>query len=373
MLSTKNSTSRFLHALTATSLRQEGQGNAAVCSVSVLLGTVAVALAATKNTETHKEACTVLGMDAADEDAFLEDCQKTCEDLFDKIEVRVKLSIATSMWCENVKPAFTALCQQKLQAQVRGLSGCKAINGWVEENTNGMIKEVMDKDPDGPLVVVPVMAFNGKWTYIMEDDEEKGTFHCSPTEEMQCDMMRLHESLFYTKINGVQIVQMPYGGKKDFKAYVLLPPVLPDAPGVLSRVDEAIDLIADAQNWKDVQGVLTETRVSIYMPAFTVETKVSMKETLCDLGMPTAFGKDSSFERMSENPDVYLQSMEHMVKISVNSVGTVAAAATPVVFATRSTGGGSKAVEVDVNRPFVFLITCGDVILFASLVRKPEN
>ena len=373
MLSSNNSTSTFLHALSEASLRQEGAVNAAVCPVSVLIGTVAVALAATKNTETHKEACKVLGMDAENETAFLEECEKMCEDLLDKMEVRVQLSIATSMWCENVKPAFTQLCQQKLQAQVRGLGGCKAINAWVTENTNGMIKEVMDKDPDGPLVVVPVMAFDGKWTYIMEDDEAKGTFHCSPTEEMQCDMMRLHESLFYTKINGVQIVQLPYGKNKDFKAYVLLPPVLPDAPGVLSRVDEAIDLIADAQNWKDVQGVFTETKVSIYMPMFTVETKVSMKETLCDLGMPTAFGKDSSFERMSENPDVYLQSMEHLVKISVNSVGTVAAAAAPVQFASRGSRVGSKAVEVDVNRPFVFVITRGDVILFASLVRKPEK
>ena len=127
MLSSNNSTSTFLHALSAASLRQEGAVNAAVCPVSVLMGTVAVALAATKNTETHKEACKVLGMDA---------------------EVRVQLSIATSMWCENVKPAFTLLCQQKLQAQVRGLGGCKAINAWVTENTNGMIKEVMDTDPD---------------------------------------------------------------------------------------------------------------------------------------------------------------------------------------------------------------------------------
>lgn len=374
MLSTTNATSTFLHAVTAKSLRQKGEANTAVCPVSVLLGTVAVALAATKNTETHKEACTVLGMPADNENEYLDDCKKMCEDLLEK-QARVELTIATSMWCKNVKPAFTALCKEKLKAEVRGLSGCKAINSWVEENTKGMITEVMTSDPEGPLVVVPVMAFDGKWTWMMEDDEDQGTFHCSPTEEMECDMMRLHESLFYAKVNGVQIVELPYGTQRGFKAYVLLPPVLsePHVDCVLSLVDEAIDLIAHANSWKDVQGVLTETKVSIYMPTFTVETNVSMKETLSELGMPTAFGKDSSFERMSEDPNVYLQSMQHLVKIEVNSVGTKAAAATPVVFATRGGGGSSKAVEVDVNRPFVFLITRGDVILFASLVRKPEK
>jgi serine protease inhibitor len=51
----------------------------------------------------------------------------------------------------------------------------------VEENTNDMIKEVMTSDRDGSLVVVKFMAFDGKWTYIMEDDEETSKFHYSPT------------------------------------------------------------------------------------------------------------------------------------------------------------------------------------------------
>lgn len=367
-----NSTTTFLHKLTANLLRQKGEANPAVCPVSVLLGTVSVALAATKNTDTHKDACAVLGMDADNEEAFLGDCQKMCEDLLEK-QVRVNLTIATSMWCQDVKPSFTLLCKEKLQAEVRGLPGCKVINNWVEENTNGMIKEVITSDPDGPLVVVPVMAFDGKWTYMMEDDEETSKFHCSSTEDIECAMMRLHEKLFYTKINGVQIVELPYGTQGGFKAYVLLPPVLsePHVDGVFSLVDEAINLIAHAQNWKDVQGVLTETRVSISMPPFTVETNVSMKETLSELGMPTAFSKDSSFKRMSDNPDVYLESMQHLVKIEVNSVGTKAAAATPVVF--RSRGSGGKGTYMHVNRPFVFLITRGDVILFATVVRKPEQ
>jgi serine protease inhibitor len=364
-------TSTFLHTLTAKSLRQEGEENTAVCPVSVLLGTVAVALAATKDSDTHKETCTALGIDGDNETAFLEECQNMCEDLLEKQEVRVQLSIATSMWCENVKPEYKLVCQNKLQAQVGGLSGCKAINAWVEENTNGMIKEVMTSDPEGPLVVVPVMAFNGRWTFMFEDDEATSKFHVSPAEEMQCAAMRLHAKLSYAKINGVQIVELPYGTKQGFKAYVLLPHVLPGA--LVFSAASAIDLIADGDNWKGVQESLTETLVSIYMPMFTVETNVSMKEILSDLGMPSAFGKDSSFGRMSEDPDVYVESMQHLVKIEVNSVGTKAAAATPVVFKPRGSGGSSKATTVDVNRPFVFLITRGDVILFASLVRKPKK
>lgn len=367
-------TTPFMHTLTAQVLRQQNDGNVTLSPSTVMLGTVLVTLAATKDSPTHKEACAVLKMDTDNEDEYLEECKKIREDLT-KGGGQVKVSMATGMWCQNVKSSFTQLCLDKLEAQVRELAGYQAINGWVAENTKGMIKDVLTTDPDGPLVAVPVLAFEGPWTYMMEDDEETGDFFFSPTEkEMQCPMMHLATELQYTEINGVQIVELPYGKDQEFKAYVLLPPMLLNGTGVSSNVEAAIDLIADTANWHGLKNSLDRKSVNLGMPQFKVEENMSLNDTLCKLGMPTAFGQDSTFGRLSDNPDVYLKNMQHLVKIEVNTVGTKAAAAAPVVFATRGSGGGRrKVIDMDVNRPFVFMITRDDVILFASLVRKPEQ
>jgi serine protease inhibitor len=71
------------------------------------------------------------------------------------------------------------------------------------------------------------------------------------------------------------------------------------------------------------------------MTSFTVEAKMSLEENMCELDMSTAFDEDSSFEHMSDNTDVYLKSMEHVVKIKVDKSRTQSVAVVPIVFTTR--------------------------------------
>lgn len=356
----------FMHTFAAEVLgdpRNKGNtDNVTVSPACVMFATVAVALAATKNSDTHTETCAVLGMDKHNEEAYLEQCKKIRDDLTQNCG-KVKVSTALSMWCENVKPDFTQRCQDKLQAQVRGIVGFEFINAWAKENTNGMITEVLIKDPDPPMFLIPAIAFDGQWTNMFSDDDD-GEFQCSQTEKMQCQMMYLNATVMYTEFAGVHVVELPYGEEKKFKAYVLLP--VEDTVSV----GHCIDLIGDAANWRGVKNSLEETYMFLSMPPFKEEGNTSLNGTLSDLGMATAFSEGSSFTRLSDDPSVYLKNIQHLVKIEVNKNGTKAAATTPVAFATRGSKG-PETVYIDVDRPFVFMVTCGESILFASVIRKP--
>lgn len=353
----------FMHTFAGVMLGQQTDGNVTVSPSCVMFATVAVALAATKNSETHVETCAVLRMDKDNEDAYLEQCKKIREDLTENCG-KVKVSTALSMWCQNVNPDFTQRCQDKLQAQVRGIVGFQFINAWAKENTNGMITEVLTQDPDPPMVLIPAIAFDGQWTNMFVDDDD-AEFQCSQTEKMKCQMMHLNAKVMYTEFAGVHVVELTYGQEKKFKAYVLLP--VEDT----SSVDNCVDLIGDTANWKSIKNSLGETYMFLSMPPFKEEGNTSLNGTLSDLGMATAFGGDSSFTRLSDDPDVYLKNIQHLVKIDVNKNGTKAAATTPVAFASRAGNRGPKTVHIDVVRPFVFMVTCGESILFASVIRKP--
>jgi serpin B len=356
----------FMHTFAAEALSNPvDKDNVTVSPVCVMFATVAVALAATKNSETHVETCAVLGMDMHNEEPYLEQCKKIREEVTENCG-NVKVSMALSMWCDNVKPDFTERCKDRLAAQVRGLVGYEFINAWAKENTGGMITEVLTKDPEPPLYLMPVVSFTGTWTNMFEDYQDK-EFRWSETEKMPCKMMHLNAKLMYTEFAGVEIVELPYGVGLcvPVKAYVLLP-----VEDTLS-VDCCLDLIADTAHWKGVKNSLEEAYMFLTMPPFKVEGSTSLNGTLGDLGMATAFGGNSSFTRLSDNPDVFLKNIQHVVKIEVNKEGTTAAAATPVQFATRGKRVGPKSIEMQVVRPFVFMITCGESILFASAIRKP--
>lgn len=354
----------FMHTFAAEVLGDpRNTGNVTVSPACVMFATVAVALAATDQSETHKETCAVLGMDKDNEEAYLDECKKIREDLTQNCG-KVKVSTALSMWCENVKLDFRNRCKDRLAAQVRGIVGFEFVNAWAKENTNGMITEVLTQDPEPPLYLMPVIAFEGTWTNMFVDDDDD-EFRCSQTEKMPCQMMHLNATVMYTEFAGVHVVELTYGQEKKFKAYVLLP--VEDTVGV----GHCIDLIGDTANWRGVKNSLEETYMFMSMPPFKEEGNMSLNGTLSDLGMATAFGEGSSFTRLSDDPSVYLKNIQHLVKIEVNKNGTKAAATTPVAFASRGGNRGPKTVYIDVVRPFVFMVTCGESILFASVIRKP--
>jgi serpin B len=369
---------KFLHTLTVSVLSDKA-ANLAVSPVSVFYAMMSVAVAATRNSKTHDEVCCTLGLDKDEEDAFLYNFDKIRKGLVKGSE-RVKVYMATSLFCDaNVKQSFRDMCLKKMSMQVAHLGNKDSINAWVEDQTFGMIKEVLTEDPKGPAVVVNVLFFKGEWTFKFEPkDTYKSHFHV-PTESGQtrhidCDMMKRKSEMAYADFKGLEIVEMSYGDDGRFCAYVILPRLDENGIGVTTLEKATADIFNEQGLWDDIVWSMSTEVVELHLPRFSLECQLDLKDTLSRMGTPTAFGPGSSLDRLCDE-DVVVEDVKHRVKIEVNEEGTKAAAATAVVIATRSLRRPeARCIDMVVDHPFLFMVydTVTKWPLFVAKVSTPE-
>jgi serpin B len=108
------------------------------------------------------------------------------------------------------------------------------------------------------------------------------------------------------------------------------------------------------------------------MPRFEFESAFSLNDLLAGMGMRTAFSGAADFSGMTGYPDLFISDVVHKAFVAVDEAGTEAAAATAVIMPTSA--APEPAVEVTIDRPFIFLIR--DIqtgtILFVGRVVNPS-
>ena len=122
----------------------------------------------------------------------------------------------------------------------------------------------------------------------------------------------------------------------------------------------------------DVVNNLTEKTVKVYLPKFKMET-FQLKSHLVALGMPSAFDENKAdFSGIDKNKDVYLSEVFHKAFVEVNEEGTIAAAATKVVWMSQSL---QIIPEFRADHPFLFFIrdSVNDVTLFTGRFYQPTD
>ena len=111
---------------------------------------------------------------------------------------------------------------------------------------------------------------------------------------------------------------------------------------------------------------------SITIPKFAFTGRYDLKDTLRDLGMPTAFSDSADLSGMTGKRDLFLSFVVHQAYVKVDEKGTEAAGAT---------AGGSNLTSVriplvfDADHPFVFLIQdrkTGNVLFLGRVVNPNE-
>ncbi|MGH7450110.1 MAG: serpin family protein, partial [bacterium] len=108
---------------------------------------------------------------------------KSLIELLAQLDPKVKFQLANSIWYRQeytFEPEFINLNQTYFNAAVRGLNfndpgAAKTINGWIDQNTNGKIKQIVD-DPIAPELVmflINAIYFKGIWTYQFDPQQTK--------------------------------------------------------------------------------------------------------------------------------------------------------------------------------------------------------
>ena len=221
-----------------------------------------------------------------------------------------------------------------------------AINGWVDQQTEDRIKELLPSgsiDPSTVFVLVNAVYFHAGWLVPFEPaSTHPATFH-SAAGDVQVDMMSQSGELTYAEGDGWQAVEIPYAGRA-----LSMVAVLPTDLG-------AFEAKLTGAALGSIVGAFQAADVTLSLPKFKIDGgSFSLKAALQARGMTDPFTDAANFSGISTSTPIALRDVYHQAFVAVDEKGTEAAAATAVV------GVGlaalNKHATVVLDRPFVFLI-----------------
>ncbi len=226
------------------------------------------------------------------------------------------------------------------------------VNLWVEQNTDGMIPELVKEfSPDLMMMLINAITFDAEWQEQYEEVQVRdGSFTAADGTEQTAEMMHSEESLYYDFGNAAGFGKNYAGGSYRFVA--ILPEEGMDVSEWIAQMDSAA-LLETLENPE-------YHTVAAQMPKFSYETDLTLNETLDAMGMPTAFqAEEADFSAMglvNGEPSLYISSVIHKTRISVDNAGTKAAAVTAVMMNECEDYDPEEPYYVTLDRPFVYLI-----------------
>jgi serpin B len=291
-----------------------------------------------------------------------------------------RLHIANAMWAltgHPFLPSFLDLLSQQYDAGVRLLDfardpeACRVtINDWVSQETEQKIAELVPRgilDHATAFVLTNAIYFDAAWLQpFAAEATGPESFYLLGGRQITVDMMHKTAEFAYTEGENYQALDLPYSGN-ELAMLILLP-----ASG---RFDE-FDSSCDAAHVGPIIAKLGLRRVMLTMPKFKFESAFSLKQTLSDMGMRTAFMFPAAdFSGMDGEHVIYLTAVLHKALVRVDEEGTEAAAATAVVGRMGGAGPSARPIEFTADRPFIFLIhdRKTGAILFLGRVLDPRG
>jgi len=242
------------------------------------------------------------------------------------------------------------------------------VNGWVENKTNGLIKNMLSRDdvPDDTVAIIAtVIYFKGFWLKEFEPYGEISFWTGSKWVSVKA--MHVYEaSLKIVRDSNYIAVEIPYRDTNISMVIVM--------PSDFSRaIVEYKELVLRALEKIDNSKPVTSTH--LVMPKFNVTFRSNLNNYLKEMGIREVFKPGrADLTRMAivKRGSIYVDRVIHQAVIKVNEKGTEAAAATVIIIRASLP---SYLEEVVIDKPFIYLIrdkTSG-VILFIGHVVDPSE
>ena len=231
-------------------------------------------------------------------------------------------------------------------------STLREINQFVEDNTNGMVKKILDKIPEEAVMyLVNALAFEAQWAKPYNEYEvSQQVFTTEDGREQTVELMYSEEYISYVEDDlCTGFVKNYEGGRYGFVALL---------PKEGMRIEELIDSLS-GDSLSDLLSYRWEGKVLTAMPKFQTEFDVEMSEVLQAMGMTDAFDDEkANFSGMGTyaGEDLFISRVLHKTFISVAEQGTRAGAATVVEMAPEAAMEPEEIKEVILNRPFLYMI-----------------
>ena len=279
----------------------------------------------------------------------------------------VKWNVANSIWFKDdgkveVVPDFATAVKNYYGADIWmapfDQTTLDDINGWVNDQTYGMIPGILDQIPeDARMYLINAMAFEGEWMceYEKSDIMEGQLFTNYDNSTTEVTMLFSRENNYFEIAGGTGFIRPYKGGEYSFVG------ILPEEG---TSVEEFLaELAANGDQFAESikNPEYSYENVIVKMPEFESEYFVEASSVLQEMGMELPFDPFNAdltgMVRSSEISDynAYIGRVLHKTYIKVDREGTRAAAVTAI-----ETLDCACAIEpedivyVTLDRPFVY-------------------
>lgn len=320
------------------------------------------------------------GLKSGEEFSFLKDFSS----MVSAEEGQYVMKIANSLFVQNgfhVNEEFLQMMKMYFNAEVshvdfsQNVAVANYINKWVENYTNGLLKDLVspgDFDAVTHLALINAVYFKGNWkSQFRPENTRTFSFTKDDESEVQIPMMYQQGEFYYGEFSdgsneagGIyQVLEIPYEGDEISMMLVLSRQEVPLA---------TLEPLLKAQLIEEWANSVKKQKVEVYLPRFTVEQEIDLKDILKALGVTEIFIKDANLTAMSDNKELFLSKAVHKSFIEVNEEGSEAAAASGMIAISRM---AVLYPQVIVDHPFFFLIKNRKtgMILFMGRVMHPET
>jgi len=286
---------------------------------------------------------------------------------------------------DGIKTDYIKTLIEKYNAEVEKdeFEDAKNVNGWIEDKTLGIIKDMIDdslvQNPNLVMLIINALAIDMEWAYQFNCDKTRGeTFYLDNGKEMTTTMMFnkevQSESIAYYKDDSVTALTMDL--KKYDEIQLEFMAIMPE--GDLSAFVENVSKEQIEHIDKNLKLSLDEDYgVNVKIPKFKFNYDLELKNDLKKLGVNDAFDdKMANFSKMSDI-HLYVSHALHKADIDFSEEGVKAAAVTVFAMMTKSAPIPKETypVNIEINKPFMFVIRDKNTkdIWFTGTVYQPNS
>lgn len=283
----------------------------------------------------------------------------------------LRLDIANSIWLNKNRfsfgfsEAFKNTAAEYYDAAAREVTDAdavEAVNGWVNEKTNGKIPTIIE-DSEFAALLLNAVYFKGAWQGEFSEYATKpDIFRNADGSEAETDFMNQTAHFSYTKTENAQIIELPYLNR--FSQFT------EDGEYIgtenVDDIDVSMYLVASDENIaveKELEAAIAKSAfenqlVSLSVPKFEVEFSIGLNGLLKNIGIKTAFDKYSAdFTKMVDGGNLYIDDTIHKSYIKIDEKGTEAAAVTMIAFEPTSVAPAKEEpIVLKLDKPFSFVI-----------------
>ncbi|NXE15191.1 OVAL protein, partial [Lophotis ruficrista] len=283
------------------------------------------------------------------------------KDMFNQITKpsdNYSLSIASRLYAEERYPILPEYLQCVKELYKGGLESIsfqtdqarEAINSWVESQTNGMIKNILQPssvNPQTEMVLVNAIYFKGMWQKAFKDEDTQAVpFRISEQESKPVQMMYQIGSFKVAVMAAekMKILELPYVGG-ELSMLVLLP----DEVSGLEQLENAIT-VEKLMEWTS-SNLMEERIIKVYLPRMKIEEKYNLTSVLMALGITDLFSSSANLSGISAEESLKMSEAVHQAFAEISEAGSeVVGSSEAGIDAT------SVSEEFRADHPFLFFI-----------------